>query len=240
MQNNPIRYSDPSGHRLVEDYGNGGCSTSGYCLGSSSSTYTSTQLNENSGDNGGSSDDKHPDSSLDDDLDGDLGVGTDEFDFHFEIGTHECDTDCQHTLEGLFVFGTTMDSLATGINFMFALAADVAFVIDPLFYAVAVKLYQPLSIIPNIIGSVGGATWIVSGFISGDNSFEITVNNGVVDVSGSIAQDTIATVIFDGAGWAAREPNIAFSINGTGTTYDLLRNPFDPILPTFFQPSFSQ
>ena len=31
MQNNPIRYSDPSGHRLVEDFGNGGCSTSGYC-----------------------------------------------------------------------------------------------------------------------------------------------------------------------------------------------------------------
>lgn len=35
MRNNPIRYSDPSGHRLVDAFGNGGCSTSGYCPGSS-------------------------------------------------------------------------------------------------------------------------------------------------------------------------------------------------------------
>lgn len=42
MQNNPIRYNDPSGHRLVEDYGNGGCSTSGYCPGSSGSIYAPT------------------------------------------------------------------------------------------------------------------------------------------------------------------------------------------------------
>jgi len=39
VQNNPVRYSDPSGHYLVEDYGNGGCSISGYCSGSSGSTY---------------------------------------------------------------------------------------------------------------------------------------------------------------------------------------------------------
>ena len=38
VTNNPIRYTDPTGHYLVEDYGNGGCSTSGYCPGSSTCT----------------------------------------------------------------------------------------------------------------------------------------------------------------------------------------------------------
>ena len=44
MQNNPIRYNDPTGHWLVEDSGNGGCSTSGYCPGSS--TYNPPQNDE--------------------------------------------------------------------------------------------------------------------------------------------------------------------------------------------------
>lgn len=46
---NPLRYTDPTGHYLVEDSGNGGCSTSGYCPGSSSSSG-----NTNTGGTGGS------------------------------------------------------------------------------------------------------------------------------------------------------------------------------------------
>ena len=75
MQNNPIRYNDPSGHWLVEDYGNGGCSTSGYCPGSSDSTYTPTQSDGDSGNNGGS---EHEHSDPDDILSGDAGGGINE------------------------------------------------------------------------------------------------------------------------------------------------------------------
>lgn len=56
VTNNPIRYTDPTGHRLVEDFGNGGCSTSGYCPGSSGSPYTPTSTGGN-----GLSEDEDPD-----------------------------------------------------------------------------------------------------------------------------------------------------------------------------------
>lgn len=74
MRNNPIRYIDPSGHRLVEDYGNGGCSTSGYCPGSSGSTYIPTSTSGNPGGNGGDlgSGDVDPE-SLDEELNQDNG-----------------------------------------------------------------------------------------------------------------------------------------------------------------------
>jgi hypothetical protein len=169
-------------------------------------------------------------------------AGDDDLYHYYRLGNETCDIDCQHTLQGLFVFGTMMDSIALGLNFAFALVADIVLFINPAIYAAMVIEYQGLSIIPNIIGSVGGLTWIVSGFVSGDNYLEVTNVNGVVNVSGSIAQDTIATILIDSAGWIApwaREPNGATATGAVGVLYDILRNPFDPMLPTVLQPTFS-
>lgn len=165
-----------------------------------------------------------------------------ESEYYWRIGNETCALKCQGVLQGLFVFGWMMDSIATGLNLGFALVADVALLINPIFYLALMPEYKLLSIIPNLIGTTGGVAWILSGFLSGDNYLEISRNDGVVDVSGTLAQDTIATILFDGAGWLApwaQEPNGAFITNGVGVAYDMLRNPFDPIMPTIFQPTFS-
>ena len=165
-----------------------------------------------------------------------------EPDFSWSVGNKECDADCQKTVEALFVFGWMMDSIATGVNLAFALTYNIFSVMGPKWELIALAGYKQLSIIPNLIGSAGGVAWIVSGFLSGDNYLEITRTDSVYHVSGSIAQDTIATVIFDGGGWIApyaQKPNGAFINSALGVIYDMARNPFDPMLPTFFQPTFS-
>ena|GEM_PF-4633986 len=220
VTNNPLIYIDPTGHaecRTEEDCEDMGTTPMG-------------TGNPHRGGNKDNKKDNKPDPS-----DGEL-------DFHIEVGNSDCDIDCQQTLQGLFVVATTLDSIATGLNFAFALVADIGlFVGGPAAYASMLILYRPLSVVPNLIGSAGGALWIGSGFLSGENHFEMTVNDGVVDISGSIAQDTIAAVVFDGLGWSpiAADPNIATGINAGGVIYDIARNPFDSMLPTFFQPTFS-
>jgi RHS repeat-associated protein len=222
---NPLKYTDPTGHLVYcdpyEDCGSGGGTGSGGGGG---------------GGNGGTDGCRHNDPDCRD------SSGEDEPDFHIEVGNSDCDIDCQQTLQGIFVAATILDSLATGLNFAFALVADIGlFIGGPAGYASMLITYRGLSVIPNLIGSAGGALWIYSGFLSGENHFEMTVNDGAVDISGSIAQDTIAAVVFDGLGWSplAADPNIATGINAAGVIYDIARNPFDPMLPTFFQPTFS-
>ena len=60
VTNNPLRYTDPTGHMLSENEYGGGCSTSGFCGTSTTSTSTSTNNNPNNDDdddedNGGGS-----------------------------------------------------------------------------------------------------------------------------------------------------------------------------------------
>jgi hypothetical protein len=217
VNNNPLRFTDPTGHYCVEEDADGNI----------------IHMNCGSwepiggGGNGGG--------VLDEDED-------DEPDLHIELGNPSCDSACEQMLEGLFVAATMYDSIALGVNFTLAVGADLALALGgPLAYGEALIIYQGLSVVPNLIGSAGGAIWIASGLLSGETHIEMTVNNGMASVSGSVAQDTIATIIVDGLGWSpvARDPNVATTINAVGVGYDIARNPFAPMLPTIVQPTFS-
>ena len=61
VTNRPVNFNDPSGHRLVENEFGGGCSTSGYCPGSSGPTYQPTQTD-------GDPEGEDPDANLEDEL----------------------------------------------------------------------------------------------------------------------------------------------------------------------------
>lgn len=217
VNNNPLRYTDPTGHYCVEEDADGNI----------------IHMNCGSwepiggGGNGGG--------GLDEDED-------DEPDLHIELGNPSCDSACEQMLEGLFVAAAMYDSIALGVNFTLAVGADLALALGgPLAYGEALIIYQGLSVVPNLIGSAGGAIWIASGLLSGETHIEMTVNNGMASVSGSVAQDTIATIIVDGLGWSpvARDPNVATTINAVGVGYDIARNPFAPMLPTIVQTTFS-
>jgi hypothetical protein len=208
---NPVRYIDPTGHGTECGFGES-------CV---VDPYTSPILPIKTVNNTGNAK-----------------AENEEDDFYFRIGNEDCDEECQNTLKGLFVVGTMLDTIALGLNATYAIVADMAFFVNPLLYADMIVLYQGLSVVPNVIGSFGGLTWIASGFISGENYLEISDNNGQVTISGSLAQDTITTFIVDGGGWFLKEPNLAASANAAGVIYDIGRNPFDPFIPTFFQPSF--
>jgi hypothetical protein len=219
-----LRYTDPTGHRACGPEEGISCET-----GLSNNPPDHTNIGCGSG--------LHPCIGNSPNKDEDK----DEPDLHLEIGNSSCDSACEQTLEALFIAGTLFDSIATGVNFSLALGADMAFAFGgPVAYGEALIIYQGLSIIPNLIGSVGGAIWIASGLLSGETHIELTMNDGIASVSGSVAQDTIATIIVDGLGWTvARDPNVATIINAVGVGYDIARNPHAPMLPTIVQPTFS-
>jgi hypothetical protein len=235
VMNNPIRFNDPNGHMCSDpdDLWSPSCDGAGGPPPNTPAPLPSAPVVIT---------DPEP---LDDGLKQEKRKNADEViepDYYFRLGNESCDTKCQHILESLFVFGTMTDSIALGLNFSYALASDIAFLINPVIYAGMVVEFQWFSMITNSIGSLGGLTWIASGFVSGENYLEISANDGIYNVSGSLAQDTIATLILDGAGWFApwtKEPNGAVAWVGLGVIYDIARNPFSPMLPTFIQPSFS-
>ena len=222
VNNNPLRYTDPTGHRACGPEEGISCDT-----GLSNNPPDHTNIGCGPG--------------LKPCLGNSPNKDKDEPDLHIELGNPSCDSACEQILEGLFIAGTLFDSIATGVNFGLAIGADLAFAFGgPLAYAEALIIYQGLSIVPNLIGSAGGAIWIASGLLSGDTRVEITLNDSIVSVSGSVAQDTIATIVLDGLGWTvARDPNVATIINAAGVGYDITRNPYAPMLPTIVQPTFS-
>jgi len=143
---------------------------------------------------------------------------------------------------GLGIVATTLDFIAMGLNGSLALIVDVAAFVAPAVYIPLLSTYQSLSIIPNLIGSAGGALWIIQGFLTGESYVDFQITDQQISFSGAISQDTVATTLFDGAGWFAREPTFATLINAGGVAYDMGRNPFspsEPLIPTVIQPNFS-
>lgn len=63
VTNNPLRYTDPTGHMLSENEYGGGCSTSGYCPGGIAPQAPSNPLGGGNG--GGGNDDDEEDNPLD-------------------------------------------------------------------------------------------------------------------------------------------------------------------------------
>lgn len=230
MENNPIRFIDPTGHSVQCDPYEDDCHHG--------EPPTAPPPSDPGGGASGNRCNNDPDCKLrgPEEQESDTPIWT------WRLGNENCDSGCQDVIGLLFIEGLIMDSMATGINLAFFIGYNTLKFINPKLGLAVLIAFQKFSVIPNLIGSAGALAWIASGFLSGENYLQITRTSSAYQVSGSIAQDTIATMIFDGGGWIApyaQNPNGAFINSGLGVIYDLTRNPFDPILPTKIQPTFS-
>jgi len=218
-RNNPIKYVDPSGHKACVDFDEyGGCIRDPY--------WTPGGL---LGGHGNGRDDE-------DDLNGN------SEDILIRIGNGTCDTKCQQVAMSLGLVATTLDFIAMGLNMTFALVVDVSAFVAPQAYLPLLAQYQSLSIIPNSIGSAGGSLWILQGFVTGESYVGLNITDEQISFSGAMAQDTAASILFDGSGWLIREPTFASLVNAGGVAYDMGRNPFspsEPLIPSLIQPNLS-
>jgi RHS repeat-associated protein len=231
--NNPIRYTDPTGHMCIEYDANGSpvradCTT-GEIVGGATTTSSG-----GGGSSGGDND-------------------SDDITLHFDTRDICNYVDCALGTTLLGMAGTAADTAAFLINGAAALATDVAFVFGgPAGYGAGVATYKLMSFIPNTIGWMGFGLFSLQGVLTGENhvSIDVTATSEMQfkEVSGSfsISQDTVFSGLNDTLSLSIPEPNVATIWSGVGATYDVLRNPLapalsssPPILPTVIQPGGS-
>lgn len=150
------------------------------------------------------------------------------------------------------VFGiaaTAVDAYAFILNLTFALVADGAFVIGgPAGYGTVVEAYQLAGPIINTYAAIGTGLWTAQGILMGENRIDLNAKFSSdlqlksAGISASISQDTLMSAAIDIPGLSIKEPNVGALWSLGGLTYDLVRNPLaplynaPPLFPTVVRP----
>ena len=163
--------------------------------------------------------------------------------------------DCDTASTILALTGTGLDGLAFLINAAFGSAAAASLIVallgDPagwVAYGLVFNAYQVVAPYSTAIGWAGFAVWALQGMVTGENQLGMAAtytNDGKlkeITMFGSVAQDTIFSLLNDGLQTNIKEPIVGTIWSGVGVGYDLVRNPFNPsspFLPTIIQPTAS-
>jgi hypothetical protein len=194
--NNPLKYTDPTGHRQCEDY-------QGSCLSENQVTKEYKQQLEK-----------------------------------IRESAHKKKTSAVASM------ATVLDTVAAGLNGVYALGADVIGAVCSACYLPVVGVYQYFSILPNAVSSLSMMLWIGDGIDTGENRFTTYSNGTSTTISASMSQDTIVAVTTNIAGWTVlREPNAAFGVDAAVAGYDYGRIDSIPLLnisvPSWINPTLS-
>ena len=218
-----MRYNDPTGHMRVDNEGGGGCSTSGYCPGSSGSSNASTAPVIQSGVDDDPLNDE-PDLRCNNDLDclPDNGISISNTDEN-RI-TPPCEyiasySTCQSISNYIGVGVLTLDTVAGVGTTIFAILMSLAASGTGPFGAGAVEAAY---LIANPVeGWMGGASFGLT-FI---NDFLVTGNSyiSLADEELVISSDVVISGIFAVAGGLDPEPYGDSLMNDTAAIYDLYR-----------------
>ena len=237
VQNNPVGYSDPTGHQRTE--------------GGDTHTPTPPDPDEDLGGGGGSNGG------------GGDSCNEDEICFGWDSQDELCSfidnyIGCSDAVTLTGMLGTAADFGAFLINVPFMIAADIALLatalgipLGPFGYGAVVVAYRlvgaPLS---NLAGFTGLGLWTVQGLLTGENNLSMTIELDSQwqlkesSMSASISQDTVFSGLNDTLALSLSEPNVATIWSAVGVVYDIGRNPLapsfssaPPAIPTVIQPN---
>lgn len=237
--NNPLRYTDPTGHKpIIDEDKNGNPIVDPFWRPNRNGNRGNERGREGgNGDWGCSSTTSN----------GQLSI-------HCQVGTHTCDATCQAWVTGLGIGGTALDTFALGMNLTWAVIVYGSVIFAPEATLPLEAAYKLVSPIPNFIGTAGGALWAAQGVVLGETQVQagLTLNIGSqtsleeVHYSTFVSQDTYVAAVLDSLGWMAPEPLSASGVSLFGVSYDIMRNPLSPslssaspIIPTIINPNFS-
>jgi RHS repeat-associated protein len=216
VNNNPVRYTDPTGHRCVaEDGEDEGCLNDDGSKGAGFTGYASSSSGSSSN--------------------ASKGCGG-QWQRTCRGG--------EPPVSNLALMSTLLDSYAFGLNAIYAIVGDLVGFVCPGCYGFVESVYQYYMILPNSVSTIAMGLWIADGIESGETSFSVTQTSLDATITLSVSQDSLISVASNIAGWTVlRDPNLASMVDAGVAGYDFARLGAIPginfTLPSFINPTIS-